>query len=84
MDEPEDEETETSSAVNEEVKTEEEPVNDYQKIDFKALNDSIDNEYASIFGTDLDEEESKKSEKDPEVKEEEKKTEPVVEDVKTT
>lgn len=83
MDEPEDVETETSSAVNEEVKTEEEPVNDYQKIDFKALNDSIDNEYASIFGTDLDEEESKKSEKDPEVKEEEKKTEPVVEDVKT-
>ena len=83
MDEPEDEETETSSAVNEEVKTEEEPVSDYQKIDFKALNDSIDNEYASIFGTGLDEDESKKSEKEPEVKEKEEKTEPVVEDVKT-
>lgn len=37
MDEPEDEEIETSSAVKEEVKTEEEPVSDYQKIDFKAL-----------------------------------------------
>ena len=62
MDEPEDEETETSSAVKEEVKTEEEPVSDYQKIDFKALNDSIDSEYASIFGTGLDDDDHKKSE----------------------
>ena len=62
MDEPEDEETETSSAVKEEVKTEEEPVSDYQKIDFKALNDSIDSEYASIFGTGLDEDDHKESE----------------------
>lgn len=60
MDEPEDEETETSSAVKEEVKTEEEPVSDYQKIDFKALNDSIDSEYASIFGTGLDDDDHKK------------------------
>lgn len=62
MDEPEDEETETSSAVKEEVKTEEEPVSDYQKIDFKALNDSIDSEYASIFGTGLDDDDHKESE----------------------
>ena len=62
MDEPEDEETEASSAVKEEVKTEEEPVSDYQKIDFKALNDSIDSEYASIFGTGLDDDDHKKSE----------------------
>lgn len=60
MDEPEDEETETSSAVKEEVKTEEKPVSDYQKIDFKALNDSIDSEYASIFGTGLDDDDHKK------------------------
>lgn len=53
MDEPE-EETEISNAINEEEKAEEEPVSDYQKIDFKALNDSIDSEYASIFGTGLD------------------------------
>lgn len=62
MDEPEDEETETSSAVKEDVKTEEEPVSDYQKIDFKALNDSIDSEYASIFGTGLDDDDHKESE----------------------
>lgn len=62
MNEPEDEETETSSAVKEEVKTEEEPVSDYQKIDFKALNDSIDSEYASIFGTGLDDDDHKESE----------------------
>lgn len=62
MDEPEDEETETSSAVKEEVKTEEKPVSDYQKIDFKALNDSIDSEYASIFGTGLDDDDHKESE----------------------
>lgn len=62
MDEPEDEETETSSAVKEEVKTDEEPVSDYQKIDFKALNDSIDSEYASIFGTGLDDDDHKESE----------------------
>ena len=62
MDEPENEETETSSAVKEEVKTEEEPVSDYKKIDFKALNDSIDSEYASIFGTGLDDDDHKKSE----------------------
>lgn len=62
MDEPEDEETEASSAVKEEVKTEEKPVSDYQKIDFKALNDSIDSEYASIFGTGLDDDDHKESE----------------------
>lgn len=84
MDEPEEEEDATVSdnSVSDE-KVLEEPSSDYQKIDFKALNDSIDSEYASIFGTGLDEEESKESEKEPEVKEEEKKTEPVVEDVKT-
>mgnify|MGYP004528198677 CR=1 FL=1 len=83
MDEPEEEETETNSAVKEEVKTEEEPVSDYQKIDFKALNDSIDSEYASIFGTGLDDEEEKVNEVSPEVKEEvTEKEEPATLDVK--
>lgn len=58
MDEPE-EEIKTDT-VSEEVK--EDPVTDYQKIDFKALNDSIDSEYASIFGTGLGDEEPKTEE----------------------
>lgn len=82
MDEPEDEETETSSAVKEEVKTEEEPVSDYQKIDFKALNDSIDSEYASIFGTGLDDDEHKKSEPVAPSKEEVTEEEPSKDEVK--
>lgn len=81
MDEPEDEETETSSAVKEEVKTEEEPVSDYQKIDFKALNDSIDSEYASIFGTGLDDD-HKKSEPVAPSKEEVTEEEPSKDEVK--
>ena len=68
MDEP-DEEEETTASVSEpepEVKTLEEPATtDYQKIDFKALNDSIDSEYASIFGTGLDDEEEKTDLKEP-------------------
>ena len=82
MDEPEDEETETSSAVKEEVKTEEEPVSDYQKIDFKALNDSIDSEYASIFGTGLDDDDHKKSEPVVPSKEEVIEEEPSKDEVK--
>ena len=82
MDEPEDEETETSSAVKEEVKTEEEPVSDYQKIDFKALNDSIDSEYASIFGTGLDDDDHKKSEPVVPSKEEVTEEEPSKDEVK--
>lgn len=82
MDEPEDEETETSSAVKEEVKTEEEPVSDYQKIDFKALNDSIDSEYASIFGTGLDEDDHKESEPVAPSKEEVTEEEPSKDEVK--
>ena len=81
MDEPEDEETETSSAVKEEVKTEEEPVSDYQKIDFKALNDSIDSEYASIFGTGLDDD-HKESEPVVPSKEEVTEEEPSKDEVK--
>lgn len=81
MNEPEDEETETSSAVKEEVKTEEEPVSDYQKIDFKALNDSIDSEYASIFGTGLDDD-HKKSEPLVPSKEEVTEEEPSKDEVK--
>ena len=82
MDEPEDEETETSSAVKEEVKTDEEPVSDYQKIDFKALNDSIDSEYASIFGTGLDDDDHKKSEPVVPSKEEVIEEEPSKDEVK--
>lgn len=82
MDEPEDEETETSSAVKEEVKTEEEPVSDYQKIDFKALNDSIDSEYASIFGTGLDDDDHKESEPVAPSKEEVTEEEPSKDEVK--
>lgn len=82
MDEPEDEETEASSAVKEEVKTEEEPVSDYQKIDFKALNDSIDSEYASIFGTGLDDDDRKKSEPVVPSKEEVTEEEPSKDEVK--
>ena len=82
MDEPEDEETETSSAVKEEVKTEEEPVSDYQKIDFKALNDSIDSEYASIFGTGLDDDDHKESEPVAPFKEEVTEQEPSKDEVK--
>ena len=82
MDEPEDEETEISSAVKEEVKTEEEPVSDYQKIDFKALNDSIDSEYASIFGTGLDEDDHKESEPVAPFKEEVNEEEPSKDEVK--
>lgn len=82
MDEPEDEETEISSALKEEVKTEEEPVNDYQKIDFKALNDSIDSEYASIFGTGLDDDDHKKSEPVAPSKEEVTEEEPSKDEVK--
>lgn len=82
MDEPEDEETEASSAVKEEVKTEEEPVSDYQKIDFKALNDSIDSEYASIFGTGLDDDDHKKSEPVVPSKEEVIEEEPSKDEVK--
>lgn len=82
MNEPEDEETETSSAVKEEVKTEEEPVSDYQKIDFKALNDSIDSEYASIFGTGLDEDDHKESEPVAPFKEEVTEEEPSKDEVK--
>lgn len=82
MDEPEDEETETSSAVKEEVKTVEEPVSDYQKIDFKALNDSIDSEYASIFGTGLDDDDRKKSEPVVPSKEEVTEEEPSKDEVK--
>lgn len=82
MDEPEDEETETSSAVKEEVKTEEEPVSDYQKIDFKALNDSIDSEYASIFGTVLDDDDHKESEPVAPFKEEVTEEEPSKDEVK--
>ena len=82
MDEPEDEETETSSAVKEEVKTEEEPVSDYQKIDFKALNDSIDSEYASIFGTGLDDDDHKESEPVAPFKEEVTEEEPSKDEVK--
>ena len=82
MNEPEDEETETSSAVKEEVKTEEEPVSDYQKIDFKALNDSIDSEYASIFGTGLDDDDHKKSEPVVPSKEEVIEEEPSKDEVK--
>ena len=82
MDEPEDEETESSSAVKEEVKTEEEPVSDYQKIDFKVLNDSIDSEYASIFGTGLDEDDHKESEPVAPFKEEVTEEEPSKDEVK--
>lgn len=82
MNEPEDEETETSSAVKEEVKTEEEPVSDYQKIDFKALNDSIDSEYASIFGTGLDDDDHKESEPVAPSKEEVTEEEPSKDEVK--
>ena len=82
MDEPEDEETEISSAVKEEVKTEEEPVSDYQKIDFKALNDSIDSEYASIFGTGLDDDDHKESEPVAPSKEEVTEEEPSKDEVK--
>ena len=82
MDEPEDEETETSSAVKEEVKTEEEPVSDYQKIDFKALNDSIDSEYASIFGTGLDDDDHKESEPVAPFREEVTEEEPSRDEVK--
>lgn len=82
MDEPEDEETETSSAVKEEVKTEEKPVSDYQKIDFKALNDSIDSEYASIFGTGLDDDDHKESEPVVPSKEEVTEEEPSKDEVK--
>ena len=82
MDEPEDEETETSSAVKEEVKTEEEPVSDYQKIDFKALNDSIDSEYASIFGTGLDDDDHKESEPVASSKQEVTEEEPSKDEVK--
>lgn len=82
MDEPEDEETETSSAVKEEVKTEEEPVSDYQKIDFKALNDSIDSEYASIFGTGLDDDDHKESEPVAPFREEVTEEEPSKDEVK--
>ena len=82
MDEPEDEETETSSAVKEEAKTEEEPVSDYQKIDFKALNDSIDSEYASIFGTGLDDDDHKESEPVAPFKEEVTEEEPSKDEVK--
>lgn len=82
MDEPEDEETEASSAVKEEVKTEEEPVSDYQKIDFKALNDSIDSEYASIFGTGLDDDDHKESEPVAPFKEEVTEEEPSKDEVK--
>ena len=82
MDEPEDEEIETSSAVKEEVKTEEEPVSDYQKIDFKALNDSIDSEYASIFGTGLDDDDHKESEPVAPSKEEVTEEEPSKDEVK--
>lgn len=82
MDEPEDEETETSSAVKEEVKTVEESVSDYQKIDFKALNDSIDSEYASIFGTGLDDDDHKKSEPVVPSKEEVIEEEPSKDEVK--
>lgn len=81
MNEPEDEETETSSAVKEEVKTVEEPVSDYQKIDFNALNDSIDSEYASIFGTGLDDD-HKKSEPLVPSKEEVTEEEPSKDEVK--
>lgn len=82
MNEPEDEETETSSAVKEEAKTEEEPVSDYQKIDFKALNDSIDSEYASIFGTGLDDDDHKESEPVAPSKEEVTEEEPSKDEVK--
>ncbi len=82
MDEPEDEETETSSAVKEEVKTEEKPVSDYQKIDFKALNDSIDSEYASIFGTGLDDDDHKESEPVAPFREEVTEEEPSKDEVK--
>ena len=82
MDEPEDEETESSSAVKEEVKTEEEPVSDYQKIDFKALNDSIDSEYASIFGTGLDDDDHKESEPVAPFREEVTEEEPSKDEVK--
>ena len=82
MNEPEDEETETSSAVKEDVKTEEEPVSDYQKIDFKALNDSIDSEYASIFGTGLDDDDHKESEPVAPFKEEVTEEEPSKDEVK--
>lgn len=82
MNEPEDEETETSSAVKEEVKTEEETVSDYQKIDFKALNDSIDSEYASIFGTGLDDDDHKESEPVVPSKEEVTEEEPSKDEVK--
>ena len=82
MNEPEDEETETSSAVKEEVKTEEEPVSDYQKIDFNALNDSIDSEYASIFGTGLDDDDHKESEPVAPSKEEVTEEEPSKDEVK--
>ena len=82
MDEPEDEETEASSAGKEEVKTEEEPVSDYQKIDFKALNDSIDSEYASIFGTGLDDDDHKESEPVAPSKEEVTEEEPSKDEVK--
>lgn len=82
MNEPEDEETETSSAVKEEVKTEEEPVSDYQKIDFKALNDSIDSEYASIFGTGLDDDDHKESEPVAPFREEVTEEEPSKDEVK--
>lgn len=82
MNEPEDEETETSSAVKEEVKTEEKPVSDYQKIDFKALNDSIDSEYASIFGTGLDDDDHKESEPVEPFREEVTEEEPSKDEVK--
>ena len=65
-----------------EVKTEEKPVSDYKKIDFKALNDSIDSEYASIFGTGLDDDDHKKSEPAVPSKEEVTEEEPSKDEVK--
>ena len=82
MDEPEEETETSSSAVNEEVKAEVEPVSDYQKIDFKALNDSIDSEYASIFGTGLDDDDHKESESVVPSNEEVTEEEPSKEEVK--
>lgn len=81
MDEPEEDKT-VIKEDDAEVKKEEEPANDYQKIDFKALNDSIDSEYASIFGTGLDDDTEEKTdslekEPEPEDKAEEVKTDTV-------
>lgn len=45
----------SSDDLYEENKKEESYEPDMQKMDFKALNDSIDSEYASIFGTPLEE-----------------------------